>query len=113
MSKQARLETTLLRTITRILAREVKDPAVGFTTVTAVKLTSDLSHLTIYYTTLEEGKREETAKALERSKAFVRTTLGKHVTMRKLPALHFKYDESLDRGNRIERGLKDVINEDE
>ncbi len=113
MSKIARLETDLLRAITRILAREVKDPAVGFTTVTAVKLTSDHSYLTIYYTTLEEGKRETTAKALERSKPFIRTTLGKHVTMRKLPALVFKYDESLDRGNRIERGLKDVMKKDE
>ena len=113
MSKHARVETNLLRAITLILSREVKDPAVGFTTVTAVKLTSDLSYVTIYYTTLDEGKREDTAKALERSKPFVRTALGKHVSMRKLPALVFKYDESLDRGNRIERGLKDVMKDDE
>ncbi len=113
MSKHARLENTIIRSLTEILRKEVKDPAIGFTTVTAVKLTNDLSYLTIYYTNLEEDKLENTAKALERSKAFIRTTLGKRVQMRKLPELIFKYDGSLAYGNKIESGLKKVIKDEE
>ncbi len=109
MSKHARLESSILRSLTKILREEVKDPAVGFVTLTAVKLTNDLSYLTIFYTALDKAKKEETIKALERSKAFIRNRIGKHVDMRKLPALVFKYDESLDRGNEIESGLKKVI----
>ena len=113
MSKHARLENTIIRSLTEILRKEVKDPAIGFTTVTAVRLTNDLSYLTIYYTNLEEDKLENTAKALERSKAFIRTTLGKRVQMRKLPELIFKYDGSLAYGNKIESGLKKVIKDEE
>ena len=112
MSKHARLENNILRSLTRILRQEVKDPAIGFTTVTALKLTNDLSYLTIYYTTLDEEKKEETAKALERSKSFIRGALGKHVQIRKLPALIFKYDTTLSYGNKIESGLKKVLKDD-
>lgn len=113
MSKHARLENNIIRSLTEILRKEVKDPAIGFTTVTAVKLTNDLSFLTIFYTTLEEDKKEATAKALERSKSFIRSALGKHVKMRKLPELIFKYDGSLAYGNKIESGLKKVIKDEE
>ena len=113
MSKHARLESNITRAITETLRTEVKDPAVGFVTITAVKLTNDLSFLTIYYTNLDKEKKENVAKALERSKSFIRSTLGKKVQMRKLPELIFKYDESLDYGNRIESGLKKVIKDKE
>ena len=112
-SKHARLENTILRSLTQILRKEVKDPAIGFITITAVKLTSDLSYLTIYYTTLDNEKIEDTSKALERSKAFIRNQLGKHVQIRKLPELIFKYDSSLEYGNKIESGLKKVLKDDE
>ena len=113
MSKHARLESSIIRSLTRILREEVKDPAVSFVTITGVKLTSDLSYLTIYYTNLQEERKEEVAKALERTKAFVRSALGRHVQMRKLPELKFTYDASLDTGNRIESGLKKVLEDEE
>ena len=112
MSKHARLESTITKTLTKILREEVKSPDVGFVSVTAVRLTNDLSYLTIYYRVLDEATRERTHHALERSKSFIRVTLGKHVKMRKMPQLIFKYDVSLDVGNRIESGLKKVIDEE-
>ncbi|MFU8786446.1 MAG: 30S ribosome-binding factor RbfA [Candidatus Izemoplasmataceae bacterium] len=112
MSKHARLESNITRSLTEILRTEVKDPAVEFITITAVKLTNDLSYLTIYYTKLDKGKKEAVIKALDRSKSFIRSALGKKVQMRKMPELIFKYDESLDYGNRIESGLKKVIKDD-
>lgn len=112
MSKHARLESNINRAMTEILRTEVKDPAVEFITITAVRLTNDLSFLTIYYTNLNKEKKDDVTKALDRSKSFIRTALGKKVQMRKLPELLFKYDESLDYGNRIESGLKKVLKDD-
>ena len=112
MSKHARLESTITRALSEILRTSVKDPAIGFITLTAVKLTNDLSFLTVYYRVLDDNKQELTATALERSKAYIRVTLGKKVNMRKLPKILFKYDASLDVGNKIEAGLNKLKDEE-
>ncbi len=110
MSSVERLQTLILRTLTEIYRRDVKDDSIGFLTITDVKLTNDLSYLTIYYTILgQDAKREAAKRALERSSAYVRKQLAHKVKMRKVPALRFKYDESLDYGNKIEEGLKKVL----
>ena len=113
MSKHLRLESTIQRTLTEIFSREVKDKSIGFITITEVRLTKDLSYLTVYYTILgQDTKKDAAKKALDRSKAFIRTTLAHRVNMRKSPNLIFKYDESLDYGNRIEQGLKKLLPKD-
>lgn len=112
MSKLERLESTVLRTLTNILRKDVKDPALGFITITEVRITNDLSIMKVYFTVLGDEK-DETIQALERSKPFIRNQIGKNVTIRKLPEIHFIYDESLDYGNRIEKGLKKVLKKDE
>ena len=110
MSKLEHLQTTILRTLTDIYRRDVKDDSIGFLTITEVRLTNDYSYLTIYYTVLgQDNKKEAARKALERSKGFVRGRLAQRVKMRKIPELIFKYDESLDYGNKIEEGLKKVL----
>ena len=113
MSKHLRLESTIQRTLTEIFSREVKDKSIGFITITEVRLTKDLSYLTVYYTILgQDTKKDAAKKALDRSKAFIRTTLAHRVNMRKSPNLIFKYDESLEYGNRIEQGLKKLLPKD-
>lgn len=108
-----RLETLIYRTLTDIYRREVKDDTIGFMTITEVRLTNDLSYITIYYTILgAENKTKAAQKALERSKNFVRGRLSQRVKMRKTPNLIFKYDETLDYANRISQGLKEVMKED-
>lgn len=110
MSKLDHLQTNILRTLTDIYRRDVKDSSIGFLTITEVRLTNDFSYLTVYYTILgQDNKREAARKALERSKSFVRSRLASRVKMRKMPELIFKYDESLDYGNKIQEGLRKVI----
>lgn len=110
MSKIDHLQTTILRTLTDIYRRDVKDDSIGFLTITEVRLTNDYSYLTIFYTVLgKEEKRTAAGKALERSKGFVKGRLAQRVKMRKVPELIFKYDASLDYGNKIEEGLKNVL----
>ena len=112
MSKVDHLQTQIQRALTDIYRRDVKDMSIGFLTITDVKLTNDFSYLTIYYTILgQDNKREAARKALERSKPFVRSRLASKVKMRKSPSIVFKYDESLDYGNKIEEGLKKVLPE--
>lgn len=110
MSKHARVENGIQRHLTEILRKDVKDN-LGFVTLTAVKLTTDLSQLKVYYTVLSTNEEDKvnTQAALERSKAFIRTTLAQRVDMRKSPNLIFVYDDSLERGNKIEQGLKNVL----
>ncbi len=115
MPKIERLESDIKRAVSIILRQDVKHPMVNFVTITAVDLTNDLSYLTLYYTALDddEGKRKEIAQALDKSSAFIRTTLAQRVKLRKMPQLRFKYDTSLETGNRIERGLKSVMDDHE
>lgn len=93
---------------------DVKDQSLGFMTITEVRLTNDFSYLTIYYTILgQDAKRDAAGRALERSKSYVRRQLAHKVRMRKSPAIRFKYDESLDYGNRINQGLKKVLKKED
>lgn len=113
MSKVDRLTTDIQRTLTDIYRREVKDNSIGFLTITECRVTNDLSYITVYYTILgQDTKREAAKKALERSKSFVRSRLSQRVKMRKTPQLIFKYDESLDYGNKISQGLSNIKKED-
>lgn len=113
MAKLDHLQTSIQRTLSILYQTEVKDDRIGFLTITAVRLTNDFSHLTIYWTTLgNQDKRIATEKALIRSKGFVRSMLAQRVKMRKSPELHFKYDGSLDYGNKIEQGLKEVMKDE-
>ena len=110
MSKIDHLQTQIQRALTDIYRRDVKDTSFGFMTITEVRLTNDFSYLTVYYTILgQDNKKLAAQKSLDRSKSFVRGRLSQRIKMRKTPQLIFKYDESLDYGNKIEEGLKKVI----
>ena len=110
MSKLDHLQTQILRALADIYRRDVKDTSIGFMTITEVRLTNDFSYLTVFYTILgQDTKKAAAAKAIERSKPFVRRELARKVKMRKVPELIFKYDESLAYGNMIDEGLKKVI----
>jgi ribosome-binding factor A len=88
--------------IADILMRRVKDPRVGFVTVTGVDLSADLKHAWVYLTVLAEGEREaETLAALGRACGFIRTELGRRLQLRSVPDLTFVKDTSVDRAMRV------------
>ncbi len=79
------------------LLRSVKDPRLGFITITHVELNKDFRVATVYYTTLGTvGSREETAVLLEELKGTLRKELGRHLRLRYTPELRFMYDEMLE-----------------
>jgi ribosome-binding factor A len=79
--------------VAEMLERRIKDPRLGFVTVTDVRLTGDSQQATIYYTVLgEEDALESSAAALESAKGVLRSEVGKQLGMRHVPSLTFEYD---------------------
>lgn len=102
MSNVKHLETTVQRVLVDILRNDVKED-LGFITVTEVKITNELSYMTVYYTVFgDEKKKEKTHKALERANGFIKNQIAHKVKMRKVPELIFKYDEAYEKGKRID-----------
>jgi ribosome-binding factor A len=88
--------------IADILTRRVKDPRVGFVTITAVDLSPDLRQAWVYVTVLQEGAREtETMAALSRAGGFIKGELGRRLRLRYVPELTFVKDTSVDRVARV------------
>ncbi len=97
-----------------IISRKIKDPRVGFVTVTAVEVTNDLQQATVFITVLgDEEKKEATLNGLAKATGFIRSEIGKRIRLRKTPEIYFEFDESIDYGNKIERLLADLNQSDE
>lgn len=79
--------------VAEMLERRVKDPRLGFVTVTDVRVTGDSQHASVFYTVLgEDGSMEATAAALESAKGLIRSEVGKQLGMRLTPTLEFIHD---------------------
>lgn len=97
-----------------IITRKLKDPRVGFVTVTDVEVTGDLSMATVYITVLgDEEQQANTLKGLEKAKGFIRSEIGKRIRLRIVPEIFFAMDESIAYGNRIEALLSELKREDQ
>jgi ribosome-binding factor A len=100
----------------QVLGEEIqnlKDPRVGFTTVTSVRISPDLRHARVFVSVLgSEEERESTMAGLESAKTHLRAELGRQVRMKYLPELNFILDTSPEEAERLE-GLIHKIREDE
>ncbi len=93
-----------------VIAEEVerlKDPGLGFVTITGVDTSPDLHNAQVYYSVLgDEAQHRDTAAALERAGPRLRAVAARQVRMKFLPELHFTLDESIERGMRMEELLR-------
>lgn len=110
--KIERLEHKFAIEISNVIREEVKDRSIDFVTVTAVKITNDLSFAKVYVTVLEDSKREEAIRALNKAGKFIQREVCKRVEIRKMPELSFVFDESIDYGNKIENIIENIKKED-
>lgn len=95
-----------------IIGRKLKDPRVGFVTVTDVQVTGDLQQATVFISVLgDQEQRENTLKGLAKAKGFIRSEIGQRIRLRKTPEILFEFDESIDYGNRIETLLHQIQDE--
>lgn len=109
-----RVADLIQQEISALLLKGLKDPRIGFVTITAVEVTSDLHHARIYFTVMgEEAARRDSLKGLTSAVPFLRRELGKRLRLRFVPELTFQYDTSLEYGNRIDALLREIRSADD
>ena len=107
--RSQRVAGLLKSEIGAIIQKKIKDPAVGFVTITDVTLSDDLRTARVYVSVLgDQSQKEASLKGLERAKIFIQNELGSRVRLRYLPILQFFIDETWDYGERIDRILRDL-----
>ena len=100
-----------------ILAEEVqrlKDPRIGFVTVTGVEVTPDLHRATVFYTVFgDERQSRSTAAGLRSATAHLRQALGRQVRLKVTPELEFRVDETIAHGRRIDEIIERIHEHEE
>lgn len=101
-SRSERVVEQIKRELAELIRLEVKDPRVGFITLTDVEITPDYSHAKVFFTSLKgEAAAPGIIEGLRRASGFLRRELGRRVRIHTTPELHFVYDPSLERGAHL------------
>lgn len=111
--KIERLNSQFEKEISIILQTEVKDSDIKFVTITGCEITSDLSFCKVYFTVLDDDKKEKVIESLNKAASFIRGQLSQRVEIRHTPELKFIYDESIAYGNHIEKLIQKVHEKEE
>ena len=111
-SRASRVGDQIRAELAELLAREVHDPAIGFLTITRVKVSPDLQQARVFYTTLGDDKaRKDSARALQRATPFLKRHVGRRLQLKRVPELTWMFDESVEKTDRIERILQGLNSE--
>lgn len=106
-ARAAKLADRIKVVVAQALERRVKDPRLGFVTITDARVTNDLQHATLYYTVFgDETQQADTRKALESAKGVLRSEVGKNITVRLTPTLEFVPDEIPVNASHLEELLR-------
>lgn len=96
------------------ILRKMKDPRIGFVSVTDVELSRDLRHAKVYVSIYgDEEDKANTLAALVHAQGFVRSEIGRRIRLRHTPEISFRLDDSIERGDRINRLLRSMGTETE
>lgn len=108
-SRTDRVGETIKKEISNLLQREIKDPRIGFVSLTRVKVSKDLRYATVHVSIMgdEEAKRVS-MEGLTSATGFIRRELWKRLRMRRVPELDFKMDDSIEYGVHISKLLRDL-----
>lgn len=107
--KIERLNHQFQEVISEILYKEVKNPDLKFVTITGCEITNDLSFCKVYFTVLGKDTNE-IKKELDNAASFIRGEISKRVEIRHTPELRFIFDESIEYGEKIEKIISDINN---
>jgi ribosome-binding factor A len=105
--RNLRVADLIREEIGNMLIRELKDPRLGFITITDVVMPPDLKSAQVFYSVLgSEGERKNCAEGLANCAGYLRKEIGQRLRLRYAPEIHFHYDDSIEYGQRIEDLLK-------
>ena len=110
--KTERIGSNFVKEISYILMEEIKDPNIKFVTITSCDVTNDLSYAKVYFTVLDQTKKETTTEALNGADSFIRVKLSERVEVRHTPELKFIYDTSIEYGNHIDKIIESINKEE-
>ena len=112
MARIEKINRALKEEISRIIQREVKDPRLGFVTVTHVEVSRDLQHAKVYFSVLGDLKKiKEVQQGLNSARGFIRKLIGQNIQMRYTPEINFIYDKSIEYSVRIEETIERIKDE--
>ncbi len=107
--RMRRVDEAVRAVLSDAIGRDLHDPRVGFVTVTGVKTSPDLRHARVYVSVLgDQRTRSETLAGLRSAHGFLQSRLASELTLKHVPVLRFRYDESVDRGMRISELLNEA-----
>lgn len=101
-NRSARVAGQVRRELAQVIQKEVKDPEIGFISVSDVEVTRDLAHAKVFITVFESEKADATLAALQRMAGYLRHRLSQEMRMRSVPELHFHHDASVENGLRMD-----------
>lgn len=110
--KLERINSNLVKELSYILATEVKNNDIKFVTITDCKITNDLSFAKVYFIVLDINRKKETLDALKGASGFIRKKLADRIELRHIPELQFIYDESIQYGQKIEKIIDEIHQND-
>ena len=110
-ARRARIADQIQRELAEVIRTELRDPRVTtMVTLTGVEMSRDQSHAKVFFTVLgAESAARDAAEGLQRAAGFLRSSLAQRLTTRKVPELHFEYDESVERGMRLSKLIDEAV----
>ncbi len=106
--RMRRVDEAIRQVIGEVVAGELKDPRVGFVTVTDVRTSADLSHARVYVSVLgDESRREGTLAGLSSAHGYLQRRVASELRLKRTPTLDFLYDDTTDRAMRLEELLEE------
>ena len=109
-SRADRVAEQIRRELAELIRMEVKDPRVGFISLTDVEITPDYAHAKVFFTCMTgRDSVEEVLVGLRRASGFLRRELGRRVRIHTTPELHFVYDQSIEEGSRLSALIDKVM----
>lgn len=110
--RSERVAGSLRRELAKLIQMEIKDPEVGFVSLSDVEVSRDISHAKVFITVFETEKAESSLKALKRAAGYLRRRLGQEMRIRSVPELHFHHDASVETGLRMDQLIDAAVSSD-
>ncbi|MBK8113950.1 MAG: 30S ribosome-binding factor RbfA [Candidatus Accumulibacter sp.] len=109
-SRRDRIAEQIRRELAEVIRTELRDPRVGMISLTDVQVSPDYAHAKIFFSSLAGSDTlESVQEGLEKAAGFLRSELGKRISIHMTPQLHFVFDESLERGAQLSKLISEAV----
>ncbi|HLF29918.1 MAG TPA: 30S ribosome-binding factor RbfA [Xanthomonadales bacterium] len=112
-NRSERVAGQIRRELAQLIQQEIKDPEIGFISVSDVEVTRDLAHAKVFVTVYDSDKATDTMSALKRAAGYLRRRLGQEMRIRSVPELHFHHDASVEAGLRMDNLIDAAVASDQ